>query len=93
MSPTGSNTKAHRPLHIIAEEVYASIRAGEWTAAAKIHALPYLWAMRELASITDVYGADSARSVVLYFLSNAASWKGATARRIKTELRSMAGVK
>ena len=53
-------------------------------------AAPYLSAMFSLRKITDNYGADTAVSVVLYFLSNANSWRGDTARRVKAELRDMA---
>ena len=38
---------------------------------------------------TDKYGRDDGKSIVLYFLSNATSWRGDTARRIKAELREM----
>jgi hypothetical protein len=53
-------------------------------------AKPYLEAMGSLNRITDDYHYDSGRSVVLYFLSNASSWRGDTARRIKAELKGMA---
>ena len=56
-------------------------------------AVPYLEAMGGLLSIEDRYHLDSARSIVLYFLANAGTWRGEDARRIKAELRSMAGVK
>lgn len=52
-------------------------------------AVPYLDAMRSLDAITDNYYQDSAESIVLYFLSNATTWRGDTARRIKTELKAM----
>lgn len=52
-------------------------------------AIPYLNAMYELSSITDRYYLDSAEDIVLRFLSNAGSWKGETARRIKAELREL----
>ena len=52
-------------------------------------AVPYLEAMRELTSIEDHYGQDSADMVVRYFLGNASTWRGEDARRIKAELRSM----
>jgi hypothetical protein len=51
---------------------------------------PYLLAMHSLGPITDTYYQDSAKSVVLYFLSNATTWRGADARRIKAELKGMA---
>ena len=56
-------------------------------------AVPYIKAMMQLDKITDTFYADSAKSVVLYFLSNAATWKGDDARRIKAELKKIAGVK
>ena len=56
-------------------------------------AVPYLDAMHSLDSIEDNYYADSAHSVVVYFLSNARTWRGDNAKRIKAELKSMAGIK
>jgi hypothetical protein len=53
-------------------------------------ARPYLDAMHTLKSIDDKYYADSAESVVLYFLSNAKGWRGENARTIKAELKAIA---
>lgn len=53
-------------------------------------ARPYLNAMHTLKSIDDKYYADSAESVVLYFLSNAKGWRGDNARTIKAELKAIA---
>jgi hypothetical protein len=50
---------------------------------------PYLAAMARLDGIGDRFYADDARSVVLYFLSNARTWKGEHARRIKAELNAI----
>lgn len=52
-------------------------------------AVPYLDAMGDLNNIRDNYGVDSAKSIILYFLSNASSWRGETAKRIKAELKAM----
>ena len=52
-------------------------------------AIPYLDAMSQLTSIDDDYYADSAVSVVLYFLANANTWRGETARRVKAELKAL----
>lgn len=52
-------------------------------------AVPYLGAMASLDSVKDTYGADGADMIVRYFLSNATTWKGETARRIKAELKTM----
>jgi hypothetical protein len=73
----------HRPLHEIARDIEKS-----WTNP-YFGAVPYIKAMRSLTKINDSFYADSARSVVLYFLSNASTWKGDDARRIKAELKKM----
>jgi len=52
-------------------------------------AKPYLDAMMELNSINDKYYNDSAKSVVLYFLSNAASFRGERAKALKAELKAL----
>jgi len=52
-------------------------------------AVPYLEAMRSLDSIHDRYGMDPGTEIVLYFLSNATTWRGEVARRIKAELKAL----
>ena len=52
-------------------------------------AVPYIQAMSTLGDIKQPYGYDSGESIVRYFLSNAISWRGDTARRIKSELKEM----
>jgi len=52
-------------------------------------AVPYLEAMETLSLITDNYYQDSAKSIVLYFLGNANSWRGEVAKRIKAELKQI----
>lgn len=52
-------------------------------------AVPYLDAMSTLNSIEDNYVMESADTIVRYFLSNAATWKGEKAREIKKELKAM----
>lgn len=42
-----------------------------------------------MGDIRESYGYDSGVSVVLYFLSNASTWRGETAKRIKSELKAM----
>jgi len=74
---------ASRPLHEIADEIRA-----DWKNV-YFGAKPYLEAMSSLNSIHDNYGDDSAKSIVLYFLSNARGWRGPTAARIKAELKAM----
>jgi len=72
-----------RPLSVIAREILT-----DWDRVS-LHAAPYLTAMSTLDSVHDTYGADSAKSVILYFLSNAQGWRGETARRVKAELKAM----
>ena len=52
-------------------------------------AVPYLDAMSCLDKVTDSYGCDSAASIVAYFLSNATTWRGPDARRVKAELKTL----
>ena len=52
-------------------------------------AVPYLDAMCRLESTDDQFGEQDGDEIVAYFLSNAASWRGAVARRVKAELNEM----
>jgi len=72
-----------RPLHTIAREIRM-----DWKKP-YFGAVPYLDAMSELESIADKYYDDSARSVVMYFLANASTWRGDNAKRIKAELKGL----
>jgi hypothetical protein len=72
-----------RPLWEIAVEIDK-----DWTKP-YFDARPYLDALHSLDSINDRFGCDSARSIVAYFLANAQTWKGETARRVKKELNAM----
>ena len=73
-----------RPIYEIAREIRK-----DWGAKVSACAKPYLDAMMCLDSIYDSYYFDSAKSVVLYFLCNAGTWRGETAKRIKKELKEM----
>lgn len=72
-----------RPIHEIAREIRA-----DWKNI-YFGAKPYLDAMGSLESIDDSYWCDSADTIVRYFIANAGTWKGETARRIRAELRSL----
>jgi hypothetical protein len=50
-------------------------------------AVPYLSAMGDLNNIEDTYGMDSGQSIVLYFLSNASTYRGPQAKIVKAELK------
>lgn len=76
--------KAQRKLYQIADEI-----ANEWGGKVYFGAKPYLQAMQMLDSVNDSFGADSGDSIIRYFLGNATTWRGETARRIKKELNDM----
>ena len=77
------NIVMHRPLKEIAADIY-----NDWENVSP-YADAYLRPMLSLNQITEAYGVDSASYVVNYFLANARSWKGETAREIKKELKSI----
>jgi hypothetical protein len=79
---------SYRPIHIIAAEIDK-----DWSNNSKngiyFGAKPYLNAMYSLNKVTDKYGEDSAEFILLYFLANASTWRGTTAKRIKAELKDI----
>jgi hypothetical protein len=77
-------TTTVRPLHTIASEIRK-----DWGNKVNYGAKPYLDAMQVLESTNDTYGYDSGKSVVRYFLSNAGTWRGDVAKRVKAELNLM----
>lgn len=73
-----------------------------WTIASDIRknwknvyfgAKPYLDAMASMRSASDMYFADDGKSILLYFLANAQTWRGPEAKRIKAELKQLINVK
>lgn len=76
-----------RPLYEIAADIQA-----DWSKIGKgvnYAAKPYLDAMKHLQGMDDFYVLDDAKSIVLYFLGNASSYRGAKAKELKAELRGM----
>jgi hypothetical protein len=72
-----------RLIYQIAKEIRS-----DWTKV-NYGAEPYLEAMSSLNSINDKYYLDDAREIIMYFLSNASTWRGEKAREIKKELNQM----
>lgn len=72
-----------RSINIIARDI-----SSDW-AKPYFGAVPYLDAMRHLDTMRDKYYYDDASDIVRYFLANANTWKGETARAIKAELKAM----
>jgi len=73
-----------RTLRAIAGEIQR-----DWGDKMYFGAVPYIRAMRGLEKITDKYGDEEGDRVVRYFLVNASTWRGDTARRVKAELKGM----
>ena len=71
-----------RPISSIAYDIHK-----EWGVKVNYAAKPYLSALKGLESISDHYGYDSARSIVLYFLGNASTFRGEEAKSLKAELK------
>lgn len=75
-----------RSLNAIASEICRT-----WPAARNQYhqAGSYVDAMKHCVLVTDMYGVETASGIVKGFLSNASTWRGADARRIKDELIAM----
>jgi hypothetical protein len=73
-----------RPVYEVAKEIRKV-----WGTKVNFAAKPYLQAMLQMSSPTDKYGFDDGKSVILYFLSNASTFKGEDAKRLKAELKAM----
>lgn len=69
-------------------EIVKDIRS-DWGKKMYFGAVPYFKAMESLNSIDENYFFDSGDSVVRYFLSNASTWRGETAKKCKAELKAM----
>lgn len=76
-----------RSLNVIAKEIRSDWKSVNYGAK------PYLDAMGCLENVSDNFGMDTGKSIVLYFLSNASTWRGETAKRVKAELKKMVGLK
>lgn len=72
-----------RSISVIAQEIRADWKKPYFGAE------PYLDAMGQLKDKGSMYGLDDAKSIVLYFLSNASTWRGPKAREIKAELKAI----
>ena len=72
-----------RPISVIAREIRKTWPKVNYAAE------PYLDAMLTLNLITDRYLFEDAKTMVIYFLGNAQTWRGEDARRIKAELKAL----
>jgi hypothetical protein len=72
-----------RPVYKIAEEI-----KNDW-ANPYFGARPYLAAMLTINNELENYGQDTAKSIILYFLSNATTYRGSKAQELKKELKTL----
>ena len=72
-----------RPVYKIAEDIL-----NDWQAP-YFGARPYLAAMLTINNELEQYGQDSAKTVILYFLSNATTYRGSKAKELKKELQKL----
>ena len=82
-----------RPIYQIPAEIKKTWVNKDGKSNVYFGAVPYLSAMFDLGDANDTYGCDSAKSIVVYFLANASTYRGETAKRIKTELKQMFKIK
>ena len=84
VSTLSNTTTQQRPIHTIAQEIKK-----DWGSSINFAAKPYLDAMLTLTNKNDIYVCDSAESIILYFLGNARTYRGETAKRLKAELKAL----
>jgi hypothetical protein len=76
---------ASRRISDVARDIYAAWPKVNYAAA------PYLKAMRDLETMSDMDMHDSAKDIVIRFLANASSFRGPKAKELKAELKTMIG--
>ena len=72
-----------RPIYKIAADIL-----NDWPAP-YFGARPYLAAMLTINNELENYGQDTAKNIILYFLSNASSYRGSKAKELKKELKTL----
>ena len=87
-----TETTGPRPIWRIAQDIDATWVDKNGKPNVNYAAVPYLEALRDLDKITDMYGCDSAKYIITYFIGNAAAFKGEAATALKNELRAIAGL-
>lgn len=75
--------KVHQIAHFIYQTWLDKNGKGNVNYAAK----PYLEALANLENVSDSYGYDNGKNLVLYFLGNAKSYRGEHAELVKAELK------
>jgi hypothetical protein len=75
---------SNKPIYHIANIIKA-----DWKPRIHPTAYPYWEAMLSMSTVNDKYGDDSGKSIIGYFLGNAQTWKGETARAVKAHLKKL----
>lgn len=70
------------------KDIAADIKK-DWKSWRTSAAEPYIRAMSEMYTIHENYYMETGEGIVQYFLSNASTWRGETARNIKSELNNL----
>jgi hypothetical protein len=85
---SGGETKTQKNTKKMSRQIFeiASEIRRNWQPV-HVAARPYLEAMDHLNTVRDSFYYDDARTIILYFLNNAGTWRGDVARRVKAELR------
>lgn len=81
------------PLYELASIIRADWRTKDGKPNVWYGAAPYLDALDSLETVDDNYGLDTGDSIVIYFLANAAQWRGETARAVKAELKRRSSIR
>jgi len=94
VKPILVDEKTKEPVIVVPEKIcdIARMIIKDWRSQGKginYAAKPYVEAMLSIENINDNFGYDSGVSIVRYFLCNANSWKGNTAREVKKKLNAM----
>jgi hypothetical protein len=74
-----------RSLSAIARDIQGS---AWYNSASSYGAKPYVQAMCELETLADFYGLEDGKTIVLYALSNMATFRGDVAKAVKAELKA-----
>lgn len=74
----------HRPLHKIGADIKQ-----DWGARMNGAAVPYVEGLCDLHGPNDRWGVETGADAIQGFLNNAQTWRGETARRIKSELKEI----
>jgi hypothetical protein len=70
-----------RPVYKIAQDILSDWKAPNFAAR------PYLAAMLTINNEHEQYGHDTAKNIILYFLSNASTYRGIKSKQLKNELK------